>query len=144
MYIGSTYVLYGLGGLNWAAMTKTGPNDASASIVWAICLTTTIGPRQQTRITPPSDAATTGGAATTTMGSRDRRRICLEHPGSVFFIFIFIFSYTVIHVLMLHNHSVLHPGGILRLPAEGNELLRSFFSRSSDLIPAESIIKNFE
>jgi len=32
---------------------------------------------------------------------------------------------TAIHVLMLHNHSVLHPGGILHLLAEENELLCS-------------------
>src|ERR1700678_45494 len=87
VYIGSTYVLYGLGGLNWAAVTKTGPNDASASIVWAICLTTTIGPWQQTRITPPSDAATAGGAATTTMGSRD----AYVSSTQVVFFFIFFF-----------------------------------------------------
>jgi hypothetical protein len=50
---------------------------------------------------------------------------------------------TVIHVLMLHNHSVLHLGGILCFPAEGNELLRSNLFRSADLIPAELTIKKF-
>ena len=38
-------------------------------------LTTTIGPWQQTCITPPSNAATAGGAATTTMGSRAPRYV---------------------------------------------------------------------
>jgi hypothetical protein len=50
---------------------------------------------------------------------------------------------TVIHVLMLHNHSVLHLGGILRFPAEGIELLRSNLFQSADLIPAEMTIKKF-
>jgi len=52
-------------------------------------------------------------------------------------------EYTVIHVLMLHNHSVLHLGGILHFLAEGNELLCSNLFRSADLIPVESTIENF-
>ena len=35
VYIGSVDVLKGPGGLRWAAITKTGPNDASG-VVWAI------------------------------------------------------------------------------------------------------------
>jgi hypothetical protein len=35
VYIGSLYILYGPGGLRWAAITKTGPNDVSG-VVWAI------------------------------------------------------------------------------------------------------------
>ena len=35
VYIGSLQVVYGLGGLHWMGMTKSGPNDARC-IVWAI------------------------------------------------------------------------------------------------------------
>ena len=55
------------------ATRKTEPNEGLSHasqlvILHTRRLTTTLGPWQQT---PPSDAATAGGAATTTMGSRD-------------------------------------------------------------------------
>src|ERR1700678_2658921 len=85
VYIGSTYVLYGLGGLNWAAMTKTGSNDASASIVWAICLTS-----DHHHWTAATDMYNpTKRRSNSRRGSNDddgvSRRICLEHPGMCFF-----------------------------------------------------------
>ena len=49
---------------------------------------------------------------------------------------------TVIHMTMSHNHSVKHLGCILHLLAEWKEVLCSNFFQSSDLMPAESTIKN--
>ena len=45
---------------------------------------------------------------------------------------------------MLCNHSVIHPGGILYLLVEWNGLLCSNFFKSSDQIPMQSTIKNFQ